>query len=539
MAWPVISVIGVACGSSSSNSTAPPAGPPAGPPGGADSGEASSDAGAYTGACTPVVTGPITGPGLQATETAVDLQAAGYVEGEYFFECNATAYNYVGTPGNDGKWSVKTTTTAAYKTRLLVRRPSDPSAFNGTVVVEWLNVSGGTDADPDFSLAHVELLRAGFAWVGVSAQAVGVQGGGFALTQGAAPLATFNPQRYGSLHHPGDSYAYDIYTQAVLALRHPSATANPLGSLTPARFIATGESQSAGYMLTYANAIQPVTHAFDGIFIHSRSATGSPLTASTSGGLGSLLAASGPTAVHIRSDLTIPVFQFETETDVLGIGGLSGFATVRQPDTDRLRSWEVAGTSHADLYLLTWEAGDAVGQGLDAGADASGTSLATALGCSSINDGPQHWVEDAAYDAMQAWLKDGTPPPSSPLLTMVDGGGALAKDALGNTLGGIRTAAVDAPIAVLSGESPTPSLICGIFGETTPFSAAQLLSLYPTHDDYVTKVTMATTSAQQKGFVVAGDVPLIEQEAQAADIPPSEASSGEAGPSSDAHPSSD
>jgi len=41
-------------------------------------------------------------------------------------------------------------------------------------VVEWLNVSGGVDAAPDWLYIHDELIREGFAWVGVSAQAVGI-----------------------------------------------------------------------------------------------------------------------------------------------------------------------------------------------------------------------------------------------------------------------------------------------------------------------------------------------------------------------------
>ena len=61
-----------------------------------------------------------------------------------------------------------------YKTRAVVYRPIDPKKFNGTVIVEWLNVSGGLDANPDWTLTHNELIRDGFAWVGVSAQAVGV-----------------------------------------------------------------------------------------------------------------------------------------------------------------------------------------------------------------------------------------------------------------------------------------------------------------------------------------------------------------------------
>ena len=129
-------------------------------------------------------------------------------------ENDATAYAFQGTAGGDGVWSVKTTKTAHYKTRMLVRHPSDPAKFNGTVLVEWLNVSGGVDDDAEFSFAHVELLRSGFAYVGVSAQAQGVIGGGFSLgPAGSEPLVKWDPARYGSLQRPGDNYSYDIFTR--------------------------------------------------------------------------------------------------------------------------------------------------------------------------------------------------------------------------------------------------------------------------------------------------------------------------------------
>ncbi len=60
---------------------------------------------------------------------------------------------------------------------MLVRQPADPSKFSGTVLVEWLNVSGGVDADPEWVSLQDEIVRAGDAWVGVSAQRIGVEGG--------------------------------------------------------------------------------------------------------------------------------------------------------------------------------------------------------------------------------------------------------------------------------------------------------------------------------------------------------------------------
>src|SRR5215211_7666839 len=155
----------------------------------------------------PTVSGPI--PGEPASLSAVDLGPRGYVEEEYFVEGTARAYEPAGPLTEDGRWNVQTTTTAPYRTRVLVRRPKDPAKFNGVVEVEWLNVSGGLDAAPDWGLGNAELLRAGFAWVGVSAQAVGVNS------------LKNNPARYGTLDHPGDAYSYDIYSQVGEALRSP------------------------------------------------------------------------------------------------------------------------------------------------------------------------------------------------------------------------------------------------------------------------------------------------------------------------------
>lgn len=474
----------------------------------------------------PVVTGPITGgsTGKPFTATPLDLASFGYVEQEYFFAGTATAYDWVTPPTVDGVWAVKTTTTATYKTRMLVRRPTDPTKFNGTVIVEWFNDTGGVDADPEFGFAHVELLRSGFGYVGVSAQAQGVVGGGPSLSAligvDVQPLVQEDPERYGSLHHPGDDYAYDIYTQAARALRHPGAV-DPLGGLKPARLIGDGESQSAIRMVTYVNAIHPIANVFDGFFIHSRFSGGALISGFADAGVDAILA--GPSPAHIRGDLTVPVFQFETETDVPGLtSGLlgQGFAVSRQPDTARLRTWEVAGTAHADQYLIDYEEGP---DGADAGGADAGASAASVVGsCGDINAGPQHWVEDTAMNAVQAWTANGQLPPSGEPFTLTDAGTAIAQDSNGNALGGVRTAAVDVPIATYSGQpssSVSGGLTCSFFGQTTPFTPAQLAMLYSSHDDYVTKVTAATAAAQQAGFILAADAPLIEQEAQAAAVP--------------------
>src|SRR5205823_3716775 len=84
------------------------------------------------------------------------------------------------------------------KTRILVERPTSPSRFNGTVVVEWLNVSGGLDAAPDLIGAHTRMMREGMVWVGVSAQFAGVEGGPSLLGVLSSPVKTLDPVRSGS-----------------------------------------------------------------------------------------------------------------------------------------------------------------------------------------------------------------------------------------------------------------------------------------------------------------------------------------------------
>ena len=115
-------------------------------------------------------------------------------------------------------WQLAEAEKAPFASRLLVRRPIDAGDFNGTVVIEWLNVSGGADGDPGFMYNWEEISREGYAWVGVSAHAAGVVGEGFALGQ-AMPLVQADPERYGALAHPGDAYSFD----SIRVLRRSSA----------------------------------------------------------------------------------------------------------------------------------------------------------------------------------------------------------------------------------------------------------------------------------------------------------------------------
>ena len=96
---------------------------------------------------------------------------------EYAAAGTATSYKVDGALTRDGRWTFVPDASAPYRTRVLVRAPAKPAKFSGTVIVEWLNVSGGVDADPEWASMQEEIVRAGDVWVGVSAQRIGVEGG--------------------------------------------------------------------------------------------------------------------------------------------------------------------------------------------------------------------------------------------------------------------------------------------------------------------------------------------------------------------------
>jgi hypothetical protein len=414
------------------------------------------------------------------------LQPSGYVQQEYIASGNATAYRASGALAPDGRWTLDRSTTAAYRTRILVRRPAKASAFSGNVIVEWLNVSSGADSDPEWASLNEEIERSGDAWVGVSAQRIGVEGGTVAVKvnvpgseQAGKGLKALDPARYGTLVHPGDGYSFDIFTQVARALRSTDA----LGGEAPKRLIAAGESQSAFAMVTYYDGVQPLTQEFDGFFVHSRGAAPLPLVDAEKGA--DIASAIGGKPTIFRTDQTAPVMDIQTETDVLSV--LDSYAA-RQPDTDRFRLWEVAGTAHADAHLV-------------------GAS-ATLFGCPlPINNGPMHVVAKSAFHALKAWLSTGKAPVIAPRIDIAPGASpAIRRNAEGIALGGIRTPPVDVPVATLSGApSPHPSTICLLAGSTKPFTAAQIAQLYPSRADYVKQFNSAADAAIKAGFVLAAD----------------------------------
>lgn len=440
----------------------------------------------------PPSVAPLTGGGGPfVAGTSFDLGAVGYEQAEFALSLRARAF----APGPDGPEVVEE---ADVTTRLLVHRPVDPAAFDGTVVVEWLNVSGGLDAAPLWLFTHRELLRRGAAWVGVSAQRVGVHGGDGVLGMPTSALVDLDPARYGGLHLPGDRFSYDVFTAAGRVARSGEGTS--LEGLPIERVLGVGESQSAFRLTTYVNEVDPQEQAFDGYLVHARGGSAAPFHDG-----GDVRQLTHGSAVPFRDDLRVPVLCVQAETDLVTLG----YREARQDDGERLVVWELAGCSHADAY--TFAAGFAddgrlpiedLARAWRPTRDLFGQQLDEA-----VNVGPQHYLVQAALRALERWVAEGVRPPASPRLVLE--GNGFATDELGNALGGIRTPHVDVPVAVLSGLGNGGSPLAFLAGCTKPFPRQRLVELYGTRAEYVERFRASAEQAVAAGFLLEEDLEEI------------------------------
>ena len=435
-----------------------------------------------------------------------DLATLGYEETEFSVEGRAVSYELQGERGEDGRWEVSLGAEAPFRTRFVVRRPIAPDRFSGTAVVEWHNVSAGIDAAPDWGFFHRHLTAQGHAWVGVSAQKVGIDGGGFVE---GIHLKLLAPERYGDLQHPGDAWSFDIFTQVASLLSVPGDE-NPLGGLVPERVIAAGESQSAACLVTYINAIDHHARVFDGFFVHGRpgigvSIDGVFIPSARGEGIESTRRAISSKGERIRHDARVPVLVLQSETDVILLGG--GLAA--QPDSEQIRVWEMAGAAHADTYTISAGRHDDGTLSPERLAELLRPTSNLMIGNtdSPVNAGPQqHYVSEAALAHLVRWAQGGEPPPMAPRLDVDEEGTGFHTDEHGLAVGGIRTPWVEVPTAVMSGLGQSGESFAMLFGRTEPFDDVTLKALYPGgKGEYLKRFEASLDAAIAAGFILDDD----------------------------------
>ncbi len=430
-----------------------------------------------------------------------DLGARGYVAAEYFLEGEATRYRpAAGTDlGVDGRWSAEAAGSAPYRTRVLVYRPVDPERFNGTVVLHWNNVTAGYEL---FSGDTPEILEGGYAFAGLTTQRVGIEG----LPGMSQGLRSWDPERYATLSIDSDDDSYDVFTQAARAVAPDrDRTVDPLGGLDVERVVAMGSSQSAGRLATYVNAVHPLARAIDGFLLLIYFGSGTPLAVGDE-----VVNIVNPTQAfdaravlrgsnRIRDDLGEPVMVVNSELEAIACH------PVRQPDTDRFRYWEAAGTCHVSRQSLDLRA-------LKYARD-FGTPLPMPADVNHISMAPLY---DAGLHHLHRWVATGTAPPMAPLIDFTGDPPEIVRDAHGIACGGVRLPQVEAPVAQNSAIPVADDIFSLLWGSSVPFPAAELAELYGDVATFVARFEAAARAAEAAGLLLARDVPTLVDEARAA-----------------------
>lgn len=465
---------------------------------------------------------------------------AGYQENEYFVSGKGNLYQYTPTgiqtvtpcpasTGTDG------CTNIPYTTRMIVKAPSDPRMFSGTVVVEPLNPSGGYDIAAVWDRSWPYFVRNGDIFVGWTSRYGTI-----------AALKQFNPARYAPLtwgvnSAADDGITFDIAAQ-IGALFKENGPGSPAHGLHVKRVFEAGFSQDGGFAFTQADVFNALERlpgggpAYDGYVPGGTTGPSNIDFGLTPQGA---LPAGDPR--HQMQPRDVPVIQTNTETEeaLAGLSGPGGFA-YRRPDSDtpgdRYRLWEVPGASHISNDLnsspITLQRDLAELQGIP-------VSELAPVGCThqqyvngpstgvpgvvDPNTYPFSNVANAAFADLTKWVDDGVPPPHAPRIE-TSSAGTIDRDSFGNALGGVRTPFVDVPTAAYT---PTDTVahptafsgFCILYGYNTPFGQATLKSMYGSHDQYVARVAQESNRLVQEGFWLKPDAQRVIEQAARSNVP--------------------
>lgn len=465
---------------------------------------------------------------------------SGYEENEYFVSGRANLYEYSATgvrvivpcPAIAGRLGCRN---IPYTTRMLVKRPVDPRRFSGTVIIEPFNPSSGYDIANVWDRSWPYFVEQGDMFVGWTSRYESIQA-----------LKRFEAQRYARLtwgenSTVDDGITFDIAAQ-IGALFKLNGPRSPLRGLTVRHVFEAGFSQDGAFAFTQADVFNAIDRLPTGGPVYDGYVPGGTVGPSDINfGLTAAGALPPGDPRNRMQPRDSPVIQINTETEEVLLGGPTGLA-YRRPDSnarnDRYRLWEVPGASHISNDLgtsPTTEERDL------AEIERIPLNALPPTGCAhqqyqsgpwvgvngavDPNPYPFGYVADAAFADLTKWLDDGTPPPRAARIHVTDTrAGTTNRDRFGNALGGLRTPFVDIPTATYS---PTDTIaqdtelsgLCPLIGYSTPLSHATLHALYPSHADYLAKVTREANELVHEGFWVAPDAAAVVQQATTSRVP--------------------
>lgn len=450
----------------------------------------------------------------------LQFEEMGYMEEEYFMYGTANVYSEV-----DDHRAEIVYRDLPYCNRFLMRRPVDMSRFRGNVVVEILNSTAGFDIDRMWIGGAAELMRDGAVYVGITSKPNVI-----------VPMKELDPQRYADLSWKVP-YRWEVALDGPAEERHivpvddTSETGlfwdmlddladllrDGFGRLNGSNFLyLVGWSQSSIYLRSYIRYFEnqrPEGRRFDGYFeaggIHSMA---QPLNQS-----GYPRAAENVRRTELEY-MPVPYIAMQTESENIGFRG----AESRKEDGDEpdflFRRYEAAGATHDTQFsLLDYYRGneDLKTVGL----------LPQYMGTDPFpNDYPYQFLFNAVYRKLFRWVREGTAPIPGQVIPL-DTDGTVFKDTNGNTVGGLRTPALEYPICTYHEYSHTDTSVAPdgrfiLFGHQDPFSAEELAKRYGSLEHYGELIRESAVSCANQGFMAPEDIEdfVALQTAKAAEL---------------------
>jgi Alpha/beta hydrolase domain len=349
-----------------------------------------------------------------------------------------------------------------YKTRIVVRKPTDKNKFSGLVLAEAMHPSGAAHM---FEFTSTYTMSSGHAAIEI-------------VTAGLDLLVMHNKDRYKDLRVEQDQVPEILAQVGALIKRNQSDS--PLAGLAVRKMVLGGTSATAAVLIRYLPAhmvyrTSEMKSIFDGFMPTSNGAT-------------------------IRQ-VDVPLIQIPTMTEVS-----SGTVTARQDgDTagDQFRLYEFAGMAHVDSR-------DSVRFKPDP--------------CKNpVSQFPLQAYFSVALQHLFEWVDKGKVPPRADRILLdrnvTNDGSLMALDEQGNAQGGIRNPYVDAPtakIGVRNEAATTPisnpsawiaargpaaaSQMCGLAGYQLALSQEQLKKLYNNKKSYVDRVKRRLDEMEKAGW---------------------------------------
>jgi Alpha/beta hydrolase domain len=414
----------------------------------------------------------------------LDLSSFGYREDEFFIRGDVTVRD------PDGAVIAEA---APYNTRLLVRRPAALDRFSGTVHVEPFHML--SEDTPAWTSSYRHITRRGDAWIGVTVNSGALRPSESSMPGGVAHLKSVDPARYADLHlerfepppapeRPGplgfdpeqmrrrmayaNAQGHEIVSQLAALLKRGETHA-VFGDRAVERVVAAGWSQTGVFWRGYLDHDHHERHRlpdgrppFDGYLV---------------------AVAPGPTArprdaafVHLLSEGEV----VGVLTDAIGVDDDS--------DAPMARGYEVPATFH-NWYATARAA---------ARHDPGDTTV--------HNDRPWDVLVHAVLDAIDRWLRDGTPLPRAARImrdhAAPDG---IARDEHGNARGGVRTPWVDVPVARYVSRCTCSPIV----GSMEPFDQATLARLYGDTASYAARFERAVGEMKRARWLLPEDVDRV------------------------------